>query len=218
VPGGLVTGWTAAGTASGLVVLAMLDGAFSGFRSSLGRTGLIDHRAADRVAARRGAVLCCVLLLPVVAAVSVDAVLLHPARLGVYTWAGLAMLAVYLPYALIALTAIGCYLTMSWRKRYLASAVILGPFTLLRPAAAVAGGMLGVIASRDGVAAACTVAAVAAILAVEPAAGRIWYRNKELLAFRAQVKERARQVLPEAGELGLQRGGDGTAFRQTAFR
>jgi hypothetical protein len=208
-----VTGWSAVGTAGGLFVLAMLDGAFSGFRSSLGRTGLIDHRAADRIAARRGVVLCGVLLLPVVAAVSVDALLLRPARLVVYTWAGIAMLAVYLPYALIALTAIGCYVTVSWRKRYLASAVILGPFTLVRPAVVITGGVLGVIASRDAVTAACAVAAVAAILAVEPAAGRIWYRMKELLTTRAQVKECASQVLPEAGELGLQRGGDGSAFR-----
>jgi hypothetical protein len=171
-----MTGWAAGGVADGLVVLGVLDGAFSGFRSSVGRTGLIDHRAADRVAARRGTVLCGLLLFPVVAGICADA-LLHPARLGVYTRAGVVMLAIYLPYALIVLAAIGCYLTLSWRKRYLASAVILGPLTLLRPVVAVLGAVLGVIASRDAIAAAFSVIAVAAVLAVEPTAGRRWYRN-----------------------------------------
>jgi hypothetical protein len=167
-----MTGWMAGEVAGGLAVLAILDGAFSGFRSSVGRTGLIDHRAADWAAARRGAVLCGFLLLPVVAGVCTDA-LLHPARLGVYTWAGLAMLAVYTPYALIVLTAIGCYLTL----------------TLLRPVVAVLGVVLGVIASRDAVAAAFSVIAVAAVLAVEPTAGRKWYKNWAVTGIGGEVSD-----------------------------
>ena len=37
-----------------LAVVGVLDGAFAGFRASCGRTGLVDHRAEDRRATRRG--------------------------------------------------------------------------------------------------------------------------------------------------------------------
>ena len=160
--------------ASGLLALAILDGAFSGFRSSAGRTGLIDHRAADWRAGRRGVALAIAGLLPVIVAVTAD-VLLRPGRAGIDTRAGSGMLAVYLPYAMIVLAALAVYLTLSWRKRYLAAAVILGPLTLLRPAVAVLGGVLAAIASRDPVATTCAALSIVAILAVEPAAGRIWY-------------------------------------------
>jgi hypothetical protein len=85
-----------------LFTLAILDGAFAGFRSSAGRTGLINHRQSDHQAARRGAVLALVLLAPVIAATSAD-VLIHPVHRGDYTRAGTVMLAVYGPYALLVL-------------------------------------------------------------------------------------------------------------------
>ncbi|MGE5134816.1 MAG: oxidoreductase [Gemmatimonadota bacterium] len=163
-----------AAAAAALIALALLDGAFAGFRSSVGRTGLISHRAADRLAARRGASLVCLLLAPVTALVSAD-VTVHPARTAVYTRAGEAMLAVYGPYAAVVLAALGCYAVLGWRQRYLASAVILGPLTLLRPAVAVAGAVLAAVATHDGGAAVCAVLAVVAVLAVEPAADRRWY-------------------------------------------
>ncbi|MGH3405503.1 MAG: hypothetical protein ACRDRJ_23875, partial [Streptosporangiaceae bacterium] len=55
-----------------LLILAVLDGAFSGFRSSAGRTGLISHRRSDYRAARRGAGLAAVLLAPVITVVCAD--------------------------------------------------------------------------------------------------------------------------------------------------
>ena len=154
-------------------MLALLDGAFAGFRSSAGRTGLIDHRAADRLAARRGCLLACALLTPVAAAACAqwwlgrdDAAL---------TRAGLAMLMVYVPYGLIVLLALGCYSVLGWRQRYLATAVVLGPFTLARPVVAVLGGVAGAYAGRDVVVAACAGLAVVAVLAVQPVADRCWY-------------------------------------------
>ena len=57
-----------AAIAISLLVLALLDGAFAGFRASLGRTGLINHRKSDYQAARRGAGLAGVLLTPVITA------------------------------------------------------------------------------------------------------------------------------------------------------
>jgi hypothetical protein len=50
---------------------------------------------------------------------------MSPPGLVAYARAGLAMLAVDGLYAAVVLGALACYLTMSWRKRYLASAVLL---------------------------------------------------------------------------------------------
>lgn len=102
-------------------------------------------------------------------------VVLHPPRLAVFARAGEAMLAVYGLYGLIVLATLGYYAALGWRKRYLASAVILGPLTWLRPAVAVAGATLGGVASPDPLIWACAGLAVAAVLSVEPLAGRLWY-------------------------------------------
>jgi hypothetical protein len=157
-----------------LLILALLDGAFAGFRSSAGRTGLIHHRASDQQAARRGAGLACVLLAPVIAVVCGDA-LAHPAHLDDYTRAGIAMMAVYGPYALLVLIALACYATLDWRLKYLASAVILGPLTLLRPAIAILGAALAVVSTNEIAVATAAGLSVVAVLAVEPLAGRLWY-------------------------------------------
>jgi hypothetical protein len=187
--------------ASELLALAILDGAFSGFRSSVGRTGLIDHRAADWLAGRRGAALAIAGLLPVIVAVTAD-VLLRPARVGIYARAGNGMLAIYLPYGLIVLAALTVYLTLSWRKRYLAAAVILGPLTLLRPAVAVLGGALAAIASRDPVASACAVLSIIAVLGVGPTADRIWYARppRRPAHSHCQLVNQASDSGPGAGE------------------
>lgn len=157
-----------------LLVLALLDGAFAGFRSSAGRTGLINHRKSDQQAARRGATLACVLLAPVIAVACVDA-FAHPSHLDDYTRAGAAMLAVYGPYALLMLAALACYTTLAWRLKYLASALILGPFTLLRPGIAILGAALAVAVSNETAVTAAAGLSVVAVLAVEPLAGRLWY-------------------------------------------
>lgn len=150
------------------------NGSFAGFRASVGRTGLIDHRQSDYQAARRGASLVCILLTPAVAGASADA-LVHPAHLEQYTRAGIAMLEVYGPYALLVLIALACYAALNWRLKYLASALILGPFTLLRPLIAILGAALGVTAGHDRAVAAAAGLSVIAVLAVEPLAGRLWY-------------------------------------------
>jgi hypothetical protein len=137
-----------AAVAVALLTLALLDGAFAGFRASAGRTGLINHRQSDQRAARRGAGLVCVLLAPAIA-VACAGVLAHPAKLDHYRRAGIAMLAIYGPYALLVLVALACYAALNWRLRYLAAAVILGPFTLLRPGIAVLGAAVAVARGDD---------------------------------------------------------------------
>jgi hypothetical protein len=167
-----------AAVAAGLLILALLDGSFAGFRSSAGRTGLINHRQADRQAARRGAGLACALLAPVIAAVCADC-FIHPGHLGDYTRAGTAMLAIYGPYALLTLIALACYATLNWRFKYFASALILGPFTLLRPGIAILGAAAGVAVSDKTAVAVTAVLSVIAVLAVEPLSGRLWYARSK---------------------------------------
>jgi hypothetical protein len=165
-----------AAVAACLLTLALLDGAFAGFRSAAGRTGLINHRRHDQEAARRGAWLAGVLLGPAVALIGGDA-LAHPARLADYTRGEAAMLAIYGPYALLVLVALAAYATLTWELKYLASAVILGPLTLLRPAIAILGVIAAGVASNDLTVTIAAALSVIAVLAVEPLAGRLWYRR-----------------------------------------
>ena len=124
----------------------------AGFRSSAGRTGLINHRAADLHAAGRGIALLCLLLVPPVALALAD-VAPHHAELAAFTRAGLAMLMIYIPFGAVVLVALACYLTLGWRQRYAASVVILAPLTLARPLVAVLGGVVAALAGRQLVAA-----------------------------------------------------------------
>jgi hypothetical protein len=160
--------------AGALLLLALVDGACAGFRSSAGRTGLIDHRSADRHAARRGGTLVAILLSPAMALTCI-VVIIDPASTGPYLRAGKIMLAVYAPYALAVLAALAVFATLDWRKRYLASAVILGPFTFIRPALVVIGGLTAIAATRNIAVAVTTVLAVIAVLTTEPGADRLWY-------------------------------------------
>jgi hypothetical protein len=162
-----------------LAILAVLDGSFAAFRASVGRTGLINHRQSDYQAARRGAGLVCVLLAPAIAVVCID-LAIHPGQLGQYTRAGQAMLEVYGPYALVVLSALACYAALNWRLKYLASAVILGPLTLLRPDIAILGGALGLVQGNGTAVAAAITLSVIAVLAVEPLADRLWYARNAL--------------------------------------
>ena len=165
-----------AGLAAVLVTLAALDGAFAGFRASRGRDGLVWHAAADRVAAARGAGLSALLVGPVGALVLVDAA--RPGRTAMYNKAAVAALTVYGPYAVLVLVALGAYLTLSWRRAFLASAVLLGPLTLVRPIVAVAGVVFAAVRTGDLHATVLMAAAAAAVLAVEPACGRRWYAQQ----------------------------------------
>jgi hypothetical protein len=179
--------------AAALLFLAVLDGAFAGFRSSAGRTGLIRHRRYDRRAARRGAGLACVLLSPAIAIACADAVL-RPGHLADYVRAGTAMLAVYGPYALLVLAALACYATLNWQLRYLASAMVLGPLTLLRPGIAILGAALGMARGNDVVTAFAAALSAAAVLAVEPLAGRLWYTRNPPSDQPAEPQAPARRV------------------------
>ncbi len=164
-----------AAVAGALAVLGLLDGALAGFRSSLGRTGLVEHRARDRTAARRGLVLMAVLLAPVALLAGAHALGAGAWPADAYLRAGTGMLVVYLPYAALTLLALAVYVVLDWRSGYLASAMVLGPFTLVRPLVAAVGVGVGVARAHDQVVALGCLLALAAVLAVEPLSGRLWW-------------------------------------------
>lgn len=162
-----------------LVALALLDGAFAGFRASVGRTGLVRHVTADRRASVRGALLGAGLLLPA-AVVWKVAIRSEADRPDDLRRACDIVLAVLSPYAAVVLLALAAYAVLGWRQKYLASALILGPFTLLRPAAAALAAGYGVWRSDSAAVVAVIALGTVAVLAVEPLAGRLWYADTAL--------------------------------------
>jgi hypothetical protein len=97
-------------------------------------------------------------------------------------WIGFARSILRAPqgHVCIRLIALACYASLNWRPKYLASALILGPFTLDRPVIAVLGAALGVALSNDAAVATAVGLSVIAVLAVEPLAGRLWYARNIL--------------------------------------
>lgn len=162
------------GLAVVLVALAVLDGMFSGFRSACGRDGRIRTRRRDAVAQARGLAVVTVLLLP---AVVLGAAGLAGGDRAAWRRAAEALVATYLPFGALVLLALAAYATLTWQRRFLAVALILGPGTLLRPVVAVAGAGVAILRAGDGAVATGVVLAVAAVLAVEPVCDRCWYRR-----------------------------------------
>jgi hypothetical protein len=80
--------------------------------------------------------------------------------------------------------ALACYAALNWRPKYLASALILGPFTLDRPVIAILGAALGVALSNDAAVATAVGLSVIAVLAVEPLGGPPLIRTKHTWACR----------------------------------
>lgn len=173
--------------AAALVALGLLDAAFSGFRASLGRTGLIDHRRSDVLATYRGAALGAALLAPAVAFFGVDVGLLDATPCD-YRVAGEAALIVFVPYAALTLLALATYAFMGWRQKYLASAAVLGPFTLFRPLVIAAGALLAILRVDDFTVAMAVMLSAAAVLTVEPLAGRVWYARSGVTVERARLE------------------------------
>ncbi|GAA2477235.1 hypothetical protein [Terrabacter carboxydivorans] len=155
-----------------LAALALVDGACSGFRSALGRTGLVDHAALDRRATLLG-VRTVLLCLPACSVFAVD-VVGAGTPVETYAVAGEVMLIVLVPYAVVVLLALGAYAVLGWRQKYVAMALVLGPFTLVRPLVAVGAAVAGAYAAPSSAVVATIALATVAVLLVEPVAGRGW--------------------------------------------
>ena len=120
---------------AGFVVLGGLGGLgglgamLAGFRACCGRTGLVPHRHLDVAAFGRGLALGAALTLPVAVLTVTDASS-RPGREAVHRRVRRAMLAWYAPYGALVLLALAAYRTLHWRRRFLATALLLCP---LRP-------------------------------------------------------------------------------------
>lgn len=166
--------------ACALTALALVDGGLSGFRSALGRTGLVRHRPVDLRAAVRGLPLVVCLLIPSAFLTWWRLATAHDS-VETFAAAGGAMLWILLPYAAAVSTALVAYGVLGWRQKYLAMAVVLGPFTLIRPVVALAAGAAGIAAAHDRFAAVAVLLGVVAVLAIEPAMNRTWRTRNEPL-------------------------------------
>jgi hypothetical protein len=174
-PGATLTALPTVATFATLFVVATLDAAFSGFRASAGRDGLVHHRRQDLVGTARGLMVFGGALVPLPALVMSS---IHGGTATVSDWvaAAGAMLAVYVPYALVVLGALVAFAVLPWRVGYLATAVLLGPLTFARPLVALAGAVAAWTAVESFPVRLGVVGAVVIVLGIEPAVGRRWYQ------------------------------------------
>lgn len=149
-----------------LVLLGLLDAAFSGFRSAQGRSGLVDHAHEDRVGMLRGLRLFPLLSSPAAAVLAID--LFRGRGLQAYVSAADLFLLVIAPFAAIVLLALAAYGILRWELRYLASAIILGPCTFLRPYVVTAAAVAVIARAGEVSVAIAATLAVIAVLVVEP--------------------------------------------------
>ncbi|MGE7438927.1 hypothetical protein [Kitasatospora sp. NPDC001175] len=162
-----------------LALLGLVDAAFSGFRAYAGRDARIrKHRATAR-AALRGLIVGAVLLL---APALTAALLLLSASDQSRTYDALASggLGYLLPltvYATAVLLSLAVYFLLPFRASTLAMVVGLGPLTLLRPVAIAAACLGALLNGGGGPALLLGAVAGAAVLCVEPAVHRRWYRQ-----------------------------------------
>lgn len=159
-----------------LAVLALVDAAFAGFRDAAGRNPRIRKlgyfRRALRRGLRAGAVSCATVAIVVV-------VLIARARAPAEVYAALAEAATLWlwplgVYATLVLLALGVWLSAEPDIRVLASVIVLGPFTLVRPWL-IAGSCVWVVTASGSVEAVlASIAAAAAQLTIEPWLAHGW--------------------------------------------
>ncbi len=152
-----------------LGALAVVDGAFAGFRAAAGRSGLLDKRTWYREAMARGAAYGAFAALAMAALL----VALAPADAEV---AARRALAVYLPYAAVLALAGIARRVEHVDVRSIASLLVFGPFTLLRPLVLIAGILAAAIPGSRAVAL-LGVAAILLMNAVEIALDRHYARR-----------------------------------------
>lgn len=160
-----------------LAAIALMDGAFAGFRAATGRNARIDKRAYDRRAARRGLAAAAVALL-VTSAVLLTGLLLAADAGQTYTalvHAGARMLALLLPFVAVAFLSLAAYWLLPMRASTFVILLGLGPFTLARPAVTLAASALAVTGSDAGLVWVGATFACAGVLLVEPWVHRRWY-------------------------------------------
>lgn len=141
-----------------LCLLAVVDGAFSGFRAFAGRDGRINKRRAKIEAAGVGA------LAGIAALTTLAGLLLGGIGAGWYSYhelesAGRRMLAVYAIFAAIITAGFTAYFSRALEVRSLGTVLVLGPGTLFRPPVILTGAAIAAVGSPFAVGIAAFVAA-----------------------------------------------------------
>lgn len=123
-----------------VALLAILDGLLVGFRAAAGKNGRIE-KDAYYAAALKSALIHATLQVALLAGLAF--VLAQSAPVPGNIWsdflgAGKMVIWVFGPYAAIAMLGLAVFVVPSPDVRTLATVVVLGPFTMLRPALVVA--------------------------------------------------------------------------------
>jgi hypothetical protein len=160
-----------------LGILCLTDAAFAGYRDVAGRDARIFkaelHRRAVRRGLRAGLVVGALVL-----AASLVAIAPSPAtRFAELEVTARSMLPVLAVYATLVLAALGLWAAADAELRTLASVIVLGPFTLLRPWVIVLAAALGAWNAPSVPAALVAVWACTLELAVGPWLARAWRRG-----------------------------------------
>jgi len=171
-------------TAEWLLLLAVVDSTFCGYRAAAGRSALIDKRRHYGRAMRRGAawgfgaVLLAGLAIFLALAASSDPDALRQDLKR----AGDRMLQVYMPYAVVLGLAFFARAWPSVDVRSLTSTLVFGPLTLLRVPVLVAGIVWGVMSAPRPVVVALAAFVLTMMLGMERALGRHYRRERETRA------------------------------------
>lgn len=159
-----------------MVLAAVVDLAFCGYRAAAGRNARIEKTRYYAAALITGAIagVAVSALLAVATAVTLAFAPVYPELVAI----GGRMLVVFAVYAALVLGALAIYLLSAHEVRTLATVAILGPFTLIRPAVIAAAAVVGLWPHRSPAAVLLTLAACAAVLATGMALDRAYGRRK----------------------------------------
>ncbi|RKH74193.1 hypothetical protein [Corallococcus aberystwythensis] len=150
-----------------LALLAITDASFCGFRVAAGRDARIFKADFYRAAIRRG-MLRGVFTTAAVGCGIAGACLFAPGLFSQLLVCARAILWVLLPYATLTLVGMGVWAAAEADVRTLASVVVLGPFTLIRPWVIAAAAVVGAWKAPGPTAALVTIAACGVQMAIEP--------------------------------------------------
>ncbi len=157
-----------------LAVLVVFDATLSGVRAAAGRDGRIDKRSYTRAAIARGAA-SGVVVLAAGAALVAGLVLAagdRAAAWSAFVDAGATCVWVFGAFATATLAALSLWACPVGEIRMLATILVLGPLTLIRPVVIAGGLVLAAVRAADARVWIAAVVAGAAMLAVERMLGR----------------------------------------------
>ena len=158
-----------------LVTLALVDGAFAGFRAATGRNARIDKRRYNLRASLRGLMVAASLLAFEGVVLSVALAADGGRSYDALVRAGGRMLLVLLPFAAVVVLSLAAYWLLPMRESTLVIVVGLGPFTLVRPLVVLAAALTAVIGTHTWLVWLGTLLTAGGVLAVEPFVHRRWY-------------------------------------------